>query len=415
MKRALAIVGAIVILIGIGVGIYFFFFAQKGAVTSTPGTVFPGSGADTTNTATVPQTQELGVPVAGAGTEVAPHLIRISDRPTAVGAVAVYVPGVIATPTLKATTTSTTAYTRDPDVRIEYIERESGNVYGFQAHGRTLTRLSNKTLPGVVEATWLPDGSQAYVRFLEKNGNEEHINTYALPANGEGGFFLEKDLSQVSVSGSSTLLTLLPSTNGSTATLSLPSGTNVRTLFASSLAALRVTLGGGTYIATTKASATTDGYAFLVDPKAGSFTRALGPLQSLTTLVSPSGNYLLYSYLERGKIALAVLDLTAHTATRLPLATLPEKCTWSSDSRSLFCGVPVSLSGTFPDDWYQGITQTTDRLWKIDLASRTATQLIDPKTAANIDIDAVGLSVDRTNDVLIFTNRRDKTFWMYDL
>jgi hypothetical protein len=122
-----------------------------------------------------------------------------------------------------------------------------------------------------------------------------------------------------------------------------------------------------------------------------------------------------YSYLDRGKLALAVFDTTTHVATRLPLVTLPEKCAWTSDSLSLYCGVPTSMTGTMPDDWYQGTVSFSDRLWKIDLAGRVATLVIDPKQAGNTDIDMEGLTVDRTNDVLVFTNKRDESLYAYDL
>lgn len=416
MKKILIYVAAIIVLIGIGIAIYFFFFSKTSGVAISNPTTFPSSGNDAGTNKNTIKSQELGVPVAGAGTEVAPRLIRISDVPVAVGAASVYVPGVIATSSPQSTTTpATTAYATDPDVRINYIERESGNVYTFMAHARTLTRISNKTLPGVIEAVWQGDGSQAFVRFLEKTGTDEHVSTYALPSNGEGGYLLENNLEQVIVTGSSTLITLLTTSGGSSATLSTTLGTNVRTLFNSVLSALHLTSNGVITVATTKASSLSDGYSFLVDPKSGSFTRILGPLRGLTTLISPSGRYVLYSYLDKGKLSLAVFDMVGHSATRLPLATLPEKCTWSLDSASVYCGVPTTLVGTYPEDWYQGVTQSSDRLWRIDLSNRVATQLIDPKTAGNVDIDAIGLSTDRAGDVLVFTNKRDKTLWMYDL
>ena len=415
MKRILIIIAVIIVLLGVGGGVYFFFFSQKTGLAVTPSTNnFPNSTDDTSTQVTPSNTQELGVPVSGAGTEVAPRLIRISDRPVAVGANALFVPGVVATSS-RATTTGTTAYLVDPDVRISYIERESGNVYTFTAHGRTLTRTSNKTLPGIQDAQWQPDGSRAFVRFLEKTGTDEHVSTFALPSTGEGGYLLENNLEQAFVTGSSTLITLFTSANGSSATISNTLGTNIRTLFTSPLGALRLSSGGGLTVATTKAGAKRDGYAFVVDTKSGAFTRILGPLSGLTTSVSPSGRYVLYSFLDRGVLSLAVFDMTARSATRLPLATLPEKCAWSSDGNSLFCGVPTSLGGQYPDDWYQGSTLSSDRLWRIDMANRVATQLIDPKTVANVDIDVIAPAVDATSDVLIFTNKRDKTFWMYDL
>jgi hypothetical protein len=415
MRRILIISAAVILLLAIGVGVYFIFFANKATLTTGQGGTFPSSANGTVDTAAgTPSTQELGVPAPGAGTDIAPRLVRITDRPVALGSVAVYVPRQkVGTTTVTSSTTPVT-YT-DPDVRVEYIERESGNVYAYQAHGRTLTRLSNKTLPGIQEASWLSDGSLAYVRFLEKSGTDERVDTYALPANGANGYFLEQDLSQVLARATSTLVTLLSTTDGSSASLSTPSGTGLRTLFTTTLSSIRLAFSGTNYVVTTKGSAKADGYAFTVDSKTGSLTRALGPLQGLATLPSPLGKYLLYSYLDNGKLALAVLDLTTHVATRLPLATLPEKCVWTNDDSSLYCGVPTSMTGTLPDDWYQGVVSFSDRLWKIDLAGRVATLVIDPKQAGNIDVDAVGLALDATNDVLIFTNKRDNLLYAYDL
>ncbi len=413
MKQILIIIAAILVLLGIGVGIYFFFFANKAVLTVGQGGEFPSAGEGTLDTsAGTPSTQDLGVPMPGAGTDIAPRLVRISDRPVALGSVAVYVP-----PQQIGTTTSTTTpiLFSDPDVRVQYIERESGNVYGYQAHARSLVRLSNKTLPGIQEASWLSDGSLAYVRFLEKSGVDEHIDTYALPATGSSGYFLQQDLSQVLTRGTSTLVTLFTTTDGASATISSPSGSGLRTLFTTALSSIRLGLSGANFIVTTKGSAKTDGYAFLVDGKTGGFTRALGPLQGMSTLASPSGKYVLYSYLDRGKLALGVLDLSSHVATRLPLATLPEKCAWTRDDASLYCGVPTSLRGTLPDDWYQGVTAFSDRLWKVDMAQRIATLIIDPKQAGGIEVDATGLEVDTTNDVLIFTNKQDSLLYAYDL
>ena len=124
---------------------------------------------------------------------------------------------------------------------------------------------------------------------------------------------------------------------------------------------------------------------------------------------------MLYSYLDRGKLGLGVLDMNTHVATRLPLATLPEKCVWTTDDTSLYCGVPLSLTGTQPDEWYQGATQFTDRLWKIDMNNRVATLILDPKEAGGVAIDAVSLTLDRTTDVLGFINRTDHLLYVYDL
>lgn len=412
MKRILIILSAIVVLIGVGVGIYFLFFrGTAGLTVSVP--EFPASGNGVPTTGEEAPIQDLGVARTGAGTELAPRFIRISDRPVATGIVAVYVPPV--KQSIASSSASSTPVFSDPEVKIQYIERESGNVYTYGAHARTLTRLSNKTLPGILEASWLSDGSLAFVRFIQKSGTEERVNTYALPASGEGGYFLSQSLSQVATKGTTTLATLVSTSEGSSVSISTPTGGGLRTLFTSSLSSLRLAFLGSNYLATTKGSAKSEGYAFFVDGKTGAFTRALGPLQGLSTLPSPSGRLVLYSYLDRGKLALGVLDVTTHIATRLPLSTLPEKCVWSSDDTSLYCGVPLTLPGTLPDDWYQGATQFSDRLWKIDMSNRVATLVLDPKEAGGVTVDIVSLTIDRTSDVLGFINRTDHLLYVYNL
>ncbi|MGE5540839.1 MAG: hypothetical protein ACM3TU_00945 [Bacillota bacterium] len=415
MRRILFIIAGIIVFLGIGIGVYLLLSHKSSGLAIGGGNEFPSAEqGGLSDGSTTQAAQGLGVPVPGAGTDIAPGLVRITDRPVALGSIAVYVPPQVAPAT--TTASSTSVGSTEPDVRVEYVERESGNIYAYLAHARTLTRLSNKTLPGIQEATWMADGSLAYVRFLEKTDGAERIDTYALPSDGGNGYFLEQNLSQVLTRATSTLVTLLSTTDGSSASISSPSGSNLKTLFSSPLSSLRLGFLGANLVATTKASAKTDGYAFVVDGKTGVFTRALGPLSGLATLPSPQGKYIAFSYLDHGQPALAVLTISTHVATRLPLSTLAEKCAWTNDDSALYCGVPSSLpKATLPDDWYQGATAFSDRIWRIDLAGRVATLVIDPKQAGGVDVDAVGLALDRTNDVLIFTNKRDEALYALDI
>lgn len=409
-KRILLIVAGIIVILGIVLGIYFFVFAP--GATLEVGVPNPfGQSGDRPDT----ESPASEGPVRGAGTVLAPRLMRITEGPVAKGVVARYIPETI----VSSSATSTASSTRETvpsDVEVRYIERASGNVYSFLIHDRILTRISNRTVPGIQEASWVADGSRAFARFLTRNSDgTEHVDTYALMANGEEGYFLEQNLAPVSVQGTSTVFSLLPTTNGSIGTLSSPTGSNARTLFSSAITSLSAQFSGGDLVATTKASAGLDGYAFLVSRANGSFTRILGPLRGLATLPSPDGSLVLYSYVERGKLYTQVLNLATRTATPLPLATLVEKCTWAPGSTSVYCGIPTSVPQNLPDAWYQGAEAFSDRLWRIDLNTRLATLVVDPGQVADIAIDAVALTTDSSGDVLLFTNRIDGSLWSYDL
>lgn len=406
-RRLLIIISSIVVVLGIVAGLYYFVFAPGATLEVGVPNPFGSSGDREIGEQLGPD----GAPIQGAGTVVAPRLIRITDGPVAKGAVALYIPPVIIPGTASSTPEETPA-----DVEVRYIERASGNIYAFRVHDRLLSRTSNRTLPGIQEASWTSDGSRAFARYLTRaSDGTEHVDTYALPADGGEGYFLEQGLDDIAVQGTSTVFSLLPTSSGSIASLSAPDGTNIRTLFNSSLSRLSAEFAGNGLVATTKASSALDGYAFLVSRTAGSFTRILGPFRGLATLPSPTGTSVLYSYADKGRLFTQVLDLATRTAVALPLTTLAEKCVWAPGGRAVYCGVPTNVSGNLPDEWYQGVTHFSDRIWRIDLDTRLATLVVDPGQVAEISIDAVALTLDSEADTLVFTNKTDGSLWVYDL
>ena len=124
---------------------------------------------------------------------------------------------------------------------------------------------------------------------------------------------------------------------------------------------------------------------------------------------------MLFSYVDRGRLYAQVLDVSERTALPLPLATLPEKCVWTPDGSTLYCAVPTALAGQLPDEWYQGARVFNDRVWRIDLETRVATLVFDPRQLADVGIDAEALSLDAASDILVFMNRTDGSLWSYDL
>ncbi len=404
MRRILIIIASIIVVIGLLVAGYFMFFANKPTLSvGTPGNPF-GSSDDRAPSALFGPD---GQPIQGAGTVVAPRLIRITDAPVATGAVALYIQP-------SEPLASSTEPVEPADTEIRFIERQSGNVYGFRLHDRVLTRLSNRTIPGIQDAVWTADGARAFARYLSRGADGiERIDTYALLADGGEGYFLEQGLEKVSVA-SSTVFSLLPSASGSIGSLSNVDGTNVRTLFTSVVSRVSAAFAGTDVVLTTKGSSALDGYAFTVG-QGGALTRILGPLRGLATLPDPAGRSVLYSYVSQGRVYLSVLDLGSRSAVALPLGTLAEKCAWAPGGRQLYCGIPTETTGNLPDEWYQGARSFTDRIWRIDLDTRLATLVVDPSEVADVAIDAVALTIDSQSDALVFTNKTGGSLWVYDL
>ncbi|MDR3547891.1 MAG: hypothetical protein P4M11_06455 [Candidatus Pacebacteria bacterium] len=410
MRRTLIIIAIVLVLIGIGVVAYFTFGPSAAHLTVTSGNPF--GGATSGATTTIPTTGETETN-SGAGTVVAPNLIQITSAAVSGGFIALDIAPATSTVSLASTTTRSTPASPG-DIEVRYIDRQSGNTYAFRSMARSLTRISDKTLPGIQEASWLPDGSMALARFLSDSGTSESLDTYALPSDGSDGFFLAQNLTEAKVIGQNSVFTLSSGVNGSIGAVSQMNGANSSTIFTSPLSSIIVYPAGGNFIAVSKAASELGGYAFSINPTTGVFTPILGPLRGLTVLPSPSGKLVLYSYTDGSVFRMGVFNLSTDAVTSLPLATLAEKCAWSNDSSSLYCGVPTSFAGNIPDDWYQGVTSFNDRLWRIDLTSRIATLLIDPSQSKK-SIDIVNPTIDQNSRLLVFRNKKDSSLWAYSL
>lgn len=393
MRRILIVTAVVVLLVGVGVAIYFLFF------TKIPVTTTPGAGLPTAGQGKEPgQTSVLTTP--GTPTVISSRLVRISAGPVALGEVV----------TSRRGTASTSA-----ESMVYFIERQSGNVFSYSSSLKTLTRTSNKTVPGIQSAAWLPNASLAFVRYLS-GGDFSTINTYALMANGGAGFFLPQNLSDVSVS-STNVLTLASGVNGSVALLLNPDGTHSTELFTTPLSSIRASFAGkNQYLVYTKPSSGLSGNAFLVD-RAGTFSKIAGPLPGLVALASPSGKWVLVSYTNNGAMQMQLVNAATNETLPLPVATIADKCVWAADDSVLYCGIPMDppLGAEYPDEWYQGAVHFSDRIWKIQVAGRYAQLLLDFMAEAEEELDAISLGIDPLSSTLVFVNKNDLSLWSYSL
>ncbi|MDO8566702.1 MAG: hypothetical protein Q7R58_00930 [bacterium] len=401
MRRTLIIIAIVIVLAGAGAAAYFYFFANKASITVAPAgsTNLPAAGG-TIQTPTTENGATTTPSVSPSAPTIPARLVKISAGPVVSGEVVIN----------KAATASSSA-----DIAVSYIERQSGNVYTYSVGAGTRTRTSNRTVPGIQSASWLPDASLAFVRYLS-DSDFSTINSYALPADGSNGFYLPQNLSDISVSSTS-ILTLSSGVNGSIASLSRTDGTRLSEIFTTPLSSLRISFAGkNQYFAYTKPSARVSGSAFLID-SAGGFSRVAGPKNGLVAKASPSGRWVLVSHVNGGVMQMGLVNTLTGENLPLPVTTIADKCVWTMNDSAIYCGIPVSPSPNFnyPDDWYQGAVSFTDRIWKIDVAGRYAQFVLDFSKENNGELDAQALSIDPLNTVLVFVNKNDGSLWSYQL
>lgn len=402
MNRIIVIAASTIVILGLAAFGYFYFLTSPSVEVAPDGTTTlpvagqtPGDGSGQGSSSGTPTITSPGTPVT-----VTSRLVQISAGPV--------VPGAMLTDSRAAGTSSPFVAT------ATYIERQSGNVFSYRADTHTLTRINNKTIPGIQSAIWVPNASLALVRYLS-GSDFSTINTYGLLATSSNGFFLPQNLADVAVSSTS-ILSLASGVNGSIASLSRTDGTRSTTIFTTPLTSLRIAFAGkNQYLAFSKPSATLLGSAFIVD-SVGRFSRAAGPLSGLVALPSPSGKWLLVSYAEGAAMRLELVNIATGDILPLPLSTIADKCAWSTDESSIYCGVPMTPpAAAYPDDWYQGAIQFSDQIWNIHVADRYAQMVLDFAQADKGSLDAIGLAVDPAKTTLVFMNKSDESLWSYSL
>jgi hypothetical protein len=305
---------------------------------------------------------------------------------------------------------------------LRYVARTSGNVYQTFADKIEERRFSVTVIPKVYEAFFGNKGESVVMRYLK--GDNKTITTFvgSLPKeilggdtaenNEVKGTFLPDDVQDVSLSldASSIFYLFNVGDNIVGTTLSLITNKKVQVFDSPFTEWLSSYPNNKMVTLTTKPSSGISGYMYTLDTGNKNFVQALGNINGLTTLASPSGKIILYG---NDNLSLGIYYTDTKVSELLGVKTLPEKCVWGKGSDVVYCGVPKAISaGRYPDVWYQGETSFSDQIWKIDIKNGNATMIADPITLdGGEEIDSIKLALDQDENYLFFVNKKDSYLW----
>jgi len=402
MRRALVI---IIVLLALGVGAWFYFSqtttAPAGQTISNTspfgtgeGSVSDnGAGTDTNSTST---SNVSSIPTA--------HLYKLSDAPVA-GAVAF---------TNKAGA-----------LMVRYVERATGHIIEIDPISLAKTEIVNTTVPKVYEALWKKDGSAVIMRTLA--GDNETILSTSISLTPPAGTSTSDTYTTKSASLVSNIDSISGYQNAIFYTIknqpqiisALFDGTKAATIWSNPFTdwTLHATSDSSALLVA-KASAQAQGYAYTLR-KSGVPQKILGPFYGLSAVESGDFSHVVYSYSANGITQLAAKNLSTGATSSVTPITLADKCVWSTKGvkyGTVFCAVPIEpLASDEPDNWYQGTTHYTDRIWRFDTDTNFSLILSEPKKDYNLTIDAEHLFLSPAEDYLFFQNKNDLSLWALKL
>lgn len=396
---------------------WYFFIRTSETPSSNTGTatvssdLFPfgkkPTGTETESNGglvTVPSDQNGGqtidLALVSENNEVLPRLRQISDIPTA-GAIAFDVG-------------STTI--------IRYIERATGHINETTSNSPAVKKISNTTIPKIHEALWSSDGSKLLIRYIKDDPSiirtfYAKIATTSRPEQTIEGIFLPDGIREVSVFGSK-MFYMTETGSGSQGILANIDGSAKTSVFNSSFSDWRSSLSAGTgAIIFTRPSGIAQGSAYILNTTNGLYSKIAGDLLGLVALGNTDSSHVLVSATVNRGLTTMVFDSKTNKNTSIGVQTIVDKCIWSAKNKNIvFCAVPRSLpNAVYPDDWYKGKVSLDDSLWKIDVVSGETENLFDPELEAGISMDMIKLSLNQTENILLFTNKKDMTVWTYGL
>ncbi len=139
----------------------------------------------------------------------------------------------------------------------------------------------------------------------------------------------------------------------------------------------------------------------------------------MSVLWSPLGDKMLFSETDsKGKnLELKIMDLKKQTTGELDFITLPEKCVWSQDNRSIFCAIPkeISSSAVLPDDYYKNKVFFSDDIWRINLDNGEAIKILEGSDDFQESCDAQKMILSQQENYLFFINKKNGLLYSLEL
>lgn len=303
---------------------------------------------------------------------------------------------------------------------VRYISRTSGYVYEIKKGGLP-TQITNSYIPNIYEAFIADGGKTALLRFLRDD--KKTIASYSVPIpdqNIDGsrtqksGTYLPEDIATLAVSFDGGLIARLTDEKG-TAVLSTTNTVNTgrKELFRTPFHEWLLSWGGKNIYLQTKASGTTEGFFYQLDQNKKRLVRILGNISGLTTSISPSGAYILYSQSTATGFTTKLFTVKTGVTRSVGNTILPEKCTWLKNEDLVCAGGGSLPQGTYPDDWYNGTVHFTDQIFRIYTAANTFEVLHSPSTEYSFDMTT--LQVDESSNTLYFIDKPTGLLWQFTL
>jgi hypothetical protein len=311
---------------------------------------------------------------------------------------------------------------------VRFVEKGTGNVYEARSNTVNIQRLTNTTIPKIVRAFWLPDGSGFLAQTLIPDSDIIETNFVKLNKNKASSTVenmtpfsttiskLPTGIKEIAINQSGTKI-FYYTINGSYSNwyTANPDGTKSSLLFTHPLTEwLPFWISGNTVVMQNKGSYGNVGFTYSFDVTNKTLKKTGLGVLGISSNTNSDGSLDLVSSGGSFPELNLVSNKTA-SSTKISVNTLAEKCVWipKSKSPSVYCAVPNQIpNGNYPDSWYKGTVATDDFIEKLDINNGVFYKVIDLSSVSNQQMDVMKMLLSPDETHLIFRNKIDGYLWM---
>ena len=295
---------------------------------------------------------------------------------------------------------------------VRVVDRATGHIIDIDTRTKEQVRISNTTLPGIIEAIWFNEGKGVIMRYLRESSDviETLVISNLSTTGGEtAGTYLEENISSIKPISNTEMAYIVPSGFGSNIKVYDTQKNTSAQVYNSTLQEIMVVGGNRNNIfVQTKASYASPGYLYAVSRKNNSITKVLNGINGFNVLLSPDTSTILattggdspFSY---------IYDQNLGTTNVVDVNTVSSKCVFARKTTEVHCGVPTRFPDNMPDSWYMGLTPRADQIWEISSEGN----LTFVTGLQNIDVIKPQLSED--DGQLFFVNKNNGSVWVVRL
>lgn len=436
MRRSFYIFFALILLFAIIVIIWLFFFSSSAPgriVTEKPN---PLPGSEDVSIFRLPKIFGDDEKEEGGSFEITPGekqvLVRVWDKPVAgYSFVERQILEQVASTTVSGSTTiPAIEQVRATTSSLFFVDRMTGYVHQYDKKTGQVSQVTNTLVPGVYDALFLSNGRFVVYRSYDEKRGVVVSSLFRIPLTtlSSGPISMEKlaDLPDNVVSiavnrRGNQFAFITKTTSGGALYVSTEDQANSFDPFPQSkITAIPLPLyewdlayGGNTLYMTPKASAYIPGYTI----EASSGRRIVSNRTGLVSIASPDGKQVFSTMFSQSGLVSFFTDTNTGNGGIVQMRTIASKCSFDGLSLYVLCGVPEKIPLKrlgYPDDWYQGVAQFSDFLYRT-YPDGALIEVLNLKQEAGEEIDITKPITDSRSSLFVFTNKKKGDLWAVNL